>query len=118
MKKGDLQVSWSGMSDEIMKGVADWRKQHPKATFREIEAEIDQRLSGLRARMLSDTANQSAKAEWDENESGVLCPDCGAKILKKGKKKRILLTRDGQRVELDREYAVCPACGQGIFPPG
>jgi len=48
----------------------------------------------------------------------VQCPDCGAKLVKKGKKKRILLTRDGREIELDREYAVCPACGQGIFPPG
>jgi len=118
MKKGELQKGWGEMSDEVMKEVADWRKQQPKATFREIEAKIDEQLSGLRARMLSDTANQSAKAEWDNNEPGVVCPDCGAKIIKKGKKKRILLTRDGKQVELDREYAVCPACGQGIFPPG
>jgi DNA-directed RNA polymerase subunit RPC12/RpoP len=69
-------------------------------------------------RLLTDTANQSVKAEWTGNEVAQVCPDCGAKIIKKGKKKRILLTRDGREVVLDREYAVCPACGQGIFPPG
>jgi DNA-directed RNA polymerase subunit RPC12/RpoP len=117
MQRKELQREWSGLSDKIMAGVAEWRAAHPKATMREIEAEIDQRLSELRAQMLSDTANASGRAKWEAAE-GMQCPDCGAKMVKKGKKKRILLTREGREVQLDREYAVCPACGQGIFPPG
>ena len=118
MKSENLEKGWSEMSEEMMKSVAEWREQHPRATFREIEEEIDQGLSRLRAKMLSDTANRSEKAEWEGSDAGQMCPDCGAKIIKKGKKKRVLLTRDGREVVLDREYAVCPACGQGIFPPG
>ena len=117
MKRETLQKEWNGLSEEILDGVAQWRVAHPKATLREIEAAIDKRLSELRAKMISDTANQSARANWEAAE-GVVCPECGAKMVKKGKKKRILLTRDGREVQLDREYAVCPACGQGIFPPG
>ena len=117
MKGEKLQQEWKGLSEEIMDGVAEWRAAHPKATLREIEAEIDQRLSGLRAKMLSDTANQSVRADWEAAE-GVVCPECGAKLIKKGKKKRILLTRDGREIELVRDYGVCVACGQGIFPPG
>jgi YgiT-type zinc finger domain-containing protein len=117
MKGKELQQGWDGLSDEIMDGVAEWRGQHPKATLREIEAEIDQRLSELRARMISDTANASASASWQAAE-GVICPECGAKLIKKGKKKRILLTREGRQIELERDYGVCLACGQGIFPPG
>ena len=117
MKREELQQGWSGLSEEIMNGIAEWRAQHPKATLCEIEEEIDKRLSELRAKMISDTANQSARAAWAAAE-GVVCPDCGAKLIKKGKKKRILLTRDGREIELEREYGVCLACGQGIFPPG
>jgi hypothetical protein len=73
MKGKELQQGWDGLSDEIMDGVAEWRGQHPKATLREIEAEIDQRLSELRARMISDTANASASASWQAAE-GVICP--------------------------------------------
>jgi predicted RNA-binding Zn-ribbon protein involved in translation (DUF1610 family) len=116
MKGKTLQKEWNGQSEEIMDGIAQWRAAHPKATFREIEAEIDQRLSALRAKMISDTANQSVRADWDVAE-GVVCPECGAKLIKKGKKKRILLTRDGREIELVRDYGVCVACGQGIFPP-
>jgi YgiT-type zinc finger domain-containing protein len=117
MKRKELQAGWSGLSEAILEEVATWRAEHPKATFREIEAEIDQRLSALRAKMISDTANASAAAEWEAAE-GVVCPACGAKLVKKGKKKRILLTREGRKIELEREYGVCVACGQGIFPPG
>src|SRR6266540_4881670 len=118
MKRGELQANWNGLSEEIMQGIADWREQHPKATFREIEAEIDKRLSEWRAKMISDTAMASAQAEWETGTSGVVCPQCGEKLEKKGKKKRKLETQGGRKVELIREYGVCPKCGWGIFPPG
>lgn len=117
MKGKELEQGWHGMSEEILAGVAAWRAGHPKATLREIEAVIDKRLSELRAQMISDTANASASAAW-ESALGVDCPECGAKLMKKGKKKRSLLTKEGRVIELERDYGVCPACGQGIFPPG
>lgn len=117
MKGKPLQADWNGLSEAIMEEVATWRADHPKATLCEIEAEIDRRLSQLRAKMISDTANASAAAEW-EAAQGIVCPACGAKLIKKGKKKRVLLTRDGRKIELARDYGVCAACGQGIFPPG
>ena len=117
MKRKELEQGWHGMSDEILAGVAEWRAGHPKATLREIEAVIDKRLSELRAKMISDTANASASAAW-ESAPGVVCAECGAKLMKKGKKKRSLLTKEGRVIELERDYGVCPACGQGIFPPG
>lgn len=117
MKRKELQQGWNGRSEEIMADVAKWREGHPKATLREIEVEIDRRLSELRAKMISDAANASALADWEAAE-GVVCPACGAKLVKKGKKKRVLLTRDGRKLALARDYGVCVACGQGIFPPG
>ena len=72
----------------------------------------------MRAKMLADAALSSAQGEWEQGSQAVHCPECGATLERKGKKKRKLLTRGGQEVELEREYGVCPACGQGIFPPG
>lgn len=118
MKRGEVQANWKERSEEIMQGVAEWRRQHPKATMREIEEEIEKRLSGLRAQMISDTALASAQAEWATGANGVVCPKCGETLEKKGKKKRKLETQGGRTVELIREYGVCPKCGQGIFPPG
>jgi YgiT-type zinc finger domain-containing protein len=118
MKQGELQGTWNGLSEEIMQGMAAWRERHPKATMREIEAEIDQRLSALRAKMISDTAMTSRATEWESGAVGMVCPKCGEKLEKKGKKKRKLDTQGGRQVELVREYGVCPQCGQGLFPPG
>jgi DNA-directed RNA polymerase subunit RPC12/RpoP len=114
----EMRKRWNGLSEEIISGMAEWREQHPKATFREIEAEVDKRLGVLRARMLSDAAIRSAQTEWDGAKGEVVCPNCGERLGQKGKKKRRLQTRGGQEVELEREYGICPKCGQGIFPPG
>lgn len=118
MKRDEEQTGWSELREEIVQGIADWGEAHSKATMREIEAEIDKRLSELRAKMISDTAMQSRQADWEKGTSGGVCPQCGEKLEKKGKKKRTLETQGGREIELMREYGVCPKCGQGIFPPG
>jgi YgiT-type zinc finger domain-containing protein len=118
MDREEMGKRWNELSEEIASGIAEWRSQHPKATLREIEAEIDKHLSILRARMITDTAVHSVQAEWEEGNREVVCPTCGAKLEGKGKKKRRLKTFGGQEVELEREYGICPQCGQGIFPPG
>jgi ribosomal protein S27AE len=109
---------WRGISEEIIVGMTEWRQQNPKATFRAIEKELDQRLAELRTRMLTDLAISSASAEWEGGAETPACPKCGAELEANGKKKRKLQTRGGQEVELEREYGICPKCGQGIFPPG
>ena len=118
MNGDEMRKGWHVMSEEIISGMAEWRQQHPRATFREIEEEVDKRLSVLRVRMLSDAAMRSTQAEWAEGSREAECPHCGAGLVKKGKKRRKLQTRGGQEVELEREYGVCPRCGQGFFPPG
>lgn len=109
---------WDEISAEVNAGIAEWRETHPRATFREIEAEVDRRLDEYRAKVLSDTANLGASAEWKEGRDGPECSGCGARLERKGKKKRKLQTRGGKDVEIEREQGICPECGQGIFPPG
>ena len=111
------QAKWRKMSEEVIGGLSEWREKNAKATFREIEDEVDKRLSALRAQLIADTAMQSASAGWAGAEAGALCPQCATKLQKKGKKKRRLQTQEGQTIELEREYGVCPKCGQGFFPP-
>jgi len=118
MKGDEIRQKWDEMSADIMRGMTEWQAQHPKATLREIEAEVDKRISELRARMLTDSAMVSEEERWQAGGEGAECPSCGAKLEKKGKKKRKLQTRGGKEVELEREYAICSQCGRGIFPPG
>lgn len=116
MNKQKTQKEWRGLSEDVITGMTEWRDQHSKATLREIEEEIDKRLSVMRARMISDAAMNSASAKWEVGEKAAVCPTCGVALIKKRKKKRELQTRGGREIELEREYGVCPECGQGIFP--
>jgi uncharacterized protein with PIN domain len=118
MKTETTKAKWREMSEEVIRGLSEWRVQHAKATFREIEDEVDKRIAALRAQMIADTAMQSAKTGWGVAEKVGTCAQCGTKLEKKGKKKRRLQTQEGQEIELEREYGVCPKCGQGLFPPG
>src|SRR3712207_9129078 len=54
---------WSRDAASVWTRMADWRAAHPKATFGEIEAALDERLNQVRARVLADLALASAAAE-------------------------------------------------------
>ncbi len=43
---------WRELSEEVISGMKEWRDQHPKATLREIEEALDERLGKMRARRL------------------------------------------------------------------
>jgi YgiT-type zinc finger domain-containing protein len=113
MKEKEQKAQWREFSEQVFEDVLKWREKHPHATMREIEKELDDRIFELRAKMLADTAGGNGEVIRE-----VKCPDCGARMVRKGKKKRTLLLREGQEVELEREYLVCLECGRGIFPPG
>ncbi len=45
------------------------------------------------------------------------CPSCGHELEGRGERERGITVRGDQTVRLRRSYAVCPACGAGLFPP-
>lgn len=109
-------ADWHGLTEDVIMGMKEWRLTHPKATLKEIEQEIDERLAGVRARMLADVAMASEAAS--KVEAAVMCAQCGAELEWHGEHERKLVTRHDRAVVLKRGYAVCPACGAGVFPPG
>ena len=48
---------------------------------------------------------------------GPQCAGCGGEMYSKGKKRRQVLTSQGE-IELERNYHYCDRCRRGIFPPG
>lgn len=114
----DMQdPKWQKVVNELLNGMTEWRKQHPKATLAEIERETIQRTAELQARMMEELVQMSAAADWVDGEAPS-CPECGAKMQKRGKSERQLQGQGGQAVVVKRAYAVCPQCGAEIFPPG
>jgi YgiT-type zinc finger domain-containing protein len=114
MKQTGQKAQWQELSEQVFEEVVKWRETNPHATMREIEKALDERIFELRAKMLADTAEGSGEVRRE----AVKCPDCGGQMMRKGKKKRTLLQREGQELELEREYLVCLECGRGLFPPG
>lgn len=113
------ELLWQQLTAEITREMGEWRQAHPKATLREIETEFDARLGRLRARLLEDLALTSTTASWTQTPAleQPRCPDCDHPLDDRGTKTRTLQTHAGQQLALTRSYAICPACGAGLFPP-
>ena len=74
----EMEARWQQLAEEVMTGMKEWRFAHPKATFKEIEAALDERLAKVRARMLQDVALASAVADLkDRGWKAASCPKCG-----------------------------------------
>jgi len=101
----DFESAWRQLSEEVITGMKEWRLQHPRATFREIEAALDERLDRLRARMLQDAALASVGADWSQSQDQErpLCSECGQPLVSGGKQKRQLQTQGRQEVVLERK---------------
>ena len=117
--KEDFDRDWEALSAEILTGMKEWRRQHPRATLREIEEELSARMAQLQARMLQDVALASTAADLQATaaEARPLCPQCGTPLQPRGKHRRKLQAHGGEEVTLERDYAVCPRCQRGFFPP-
>jgi predicted RNA-binding Zn-ribbon protein involved in translation (DUF1610 family) len=120
MRLDDLDARWRELAEEAFTGVKEWRLQPPRATFREIEAAVDERLARVRARLLQDAALASAAADLRALPAAArpLCPDCGHRLEARGQEPRQVTTTYDHQLTLTRSDAVCPACGAGHFPPG
>lgn len=117
---GDAPDRWAGALAGLAEQLWAWRRAHPTATFNEIEDAVDAQVQDLRAVLLTDLSLASRAAELEAKQAGVRprCPDCGARLARHGTQRRHLLVQGGQAVDLVRDYAVCPVCGTGLFPPG
>ena len=119
MERRTFEQRWHQLSAEVMTGISDWRFQHPQATLRELETELDARLARMRARMLEDLALESAATDWRDQRASAppACPQCGSPLQAAGLHSRTLQTHGGQSLTFERRYGLCPVCETGLFPP-
>jgi hypothetical protein len=111
---------WHAEAEAVLGGLKDWRAQQPRATLRAIEAAVDERLSGLRARMVERLALASEAAAVHDRPpmARPTCPTCATRLEPRGRHARDVTTHGNRTIHLEREYAACPTCGAGLFPPG
>lgn len=79
----ETEQTWHAETAAVLSGLKDWRTQQPRATFAEIEAAVDERLSGLRARLVERLALASAATTVREQPmlARPVCPTCGAGLF-------------------------------------
>lgn len=115
----ETEAHWQQLTEEVITGMKEWRLAHPKATFKEIETALDEKLAKVRARMLQDVAMSSRAADLrgrpEKEREG--CPQCGHPLVYQGEETRRLTTHYNQTIQLDRSYALCPLCGTRVSPP-
>ena len=111
------QVS-AGLQDVL--GMTQWRKEHPHATWAEIEAAVDEPINQLRAQLIQDLVQMGETEDWSQKpqEERPTCATCGKPLWARGEQTRYLQTTGGEAVKLTRTYGTCPTCGGGFFPPG
>jgi hypothetical protein len=49
MRRTDFDQRWRELSEQAITGIKEWRLQHPRASLKEIEAAIDERLAHVPA---------------------------------------------------------------------
>ena len=111
-----MQRVSAGLSDVL--GMTQWRQEHPKATWVEIEAAVDAQINPLRAQLLEDLVGMGQSQDWREcpQEERPTCATCGRPLWARGEQIRYLQTTGGEAVKVRRTYGSCPTCGVGFFP--
>jgi len=125
MWTSEVEARWQREVDEVITGMKEWRLQHPKASLKEIERALDEKLARVRARMIEDIAlssraarlSESDRAEEQSASERPRCPKCGGALESRGDQTRTLVTNHNQEITLRRSYGYCPACEAGLFPP-
>jgi len=100
--------------------MTQWRKEHPHATWAEIEAAVDEQINQLRAQLIQELVQMGETEEWSQKpeEERATCATCGKPLVARGEQTRFIQTTGGEAVKLTRAYGTCPQCGVGFFPPG
>jgi len=113
METLDDEAAWDRQAAEARAAVQAWRRSHPDATLRQIEAEVDRQLAAARARLVAATALAGPEAA-----APPACPECSGAMAWDGERTRHLTTTHDEAIALTRRYARCPQCGTGLSPPG
>src|SRR5712691_5143464 len=115
-----LIQGWNQVSDEVARELACWRAEHSRATLAEIEQVVQEALSRLQARYLTDLSHASDAADLTRSaaDERPCCPGCGGALKPSGRAERQVLTpRQATPLRLERSYGVCSACGSEAFSP-
>src|SRR5258708_30478740 len=91
-RSAQIQQVSAGLRDVL--GMTQWRKEHPHATWAEIEAAVDEQINQLRAQLIQDVVQIGEAPGWSEipQEEPPRCATCGQPPLARGEPPALLPT--------------------------
>ena len=95
--------AWTELNGAVQQELVAWRRAHPRATLAEIEAAVGAALARVQAQYLRDLVAASPLADVARLPAA---------------ERRVLTPGQADPLPIRRSYALCPACGRGLFPPG
>lgn len=108
----ELEKQLKEKAEEAIRQLLTKLPDKSELTMTDMEALIGE----MGQEMMRDTMQAVAQTEQADTTE-VMCDECQGRMQKRGKRKRQVVTKRGE-IELERQYYVCPQCGQGTFPPG
>jgi hypothetical protein len=91
-----------------------WYREHPEATFDEMEAEVGKQRRAILGDFLELSLRQGDLGATPEAPT---CEQCGQRMVFKGYPKKEVQGLEAT-AKIPRAYYVCPTCKIGLFPPG
>lgn len=107
--KKALEEKIEAQVEEMLKSISDDKQLSL--------TEIEDLVLGARQEIGQMMIQAVAAVESQPLEPDVNCPTCSRKMQHKGKKPKQVTTQSGEIV-VERDYAYCPDCRAGFFPPG
>jgi len=98
--------------EQAQRELAAWHATHPDATFYDMELAVEAQIEQLRAALLS------TQTDGTFTEERPACPHCGTTMVRQTRRRKRVVLKGDDTLDLERSYVVCPACGEGLFPPG
>src|SRR2546421_6840154 len=104
----------AGLQDVL--GMTQWRKEHPQATWAEIEAEVDEQINQLRAQLIQDLVQMGQSEDWSQKpeQERPRCASCGKPLWARGEQTRWIQTTGGEAVKPPRTSGTRPAFRAGV----
>lgn len=98
--------------DQAQHELAAWQATHPDATLYDMEKAVEVQIDRLRSALLA------AQTDGRYVEERPACPHCGTTMVHRTCRRKRVVMKGDESLDLDRSYVVCPSCGEGLFPPG
>lgn len=79
-------------------------------------SDMEQATGVMGHSIMKQSLQKLAQGKQPEQIDPIHCQACGKKMYRRGKRKKRVETLRGE-IEIERQYYVCPKCGETYFPP-